>query len=113
MSLWVDVEHLATSAAHVTGHGEELAMSHLSADNRIAAAQVGWAGRSAEALANRASLWTAQSTALITRIGEHANDLHSAGQSFAMAEDTNARQLSSEIVAPVPKTVVWGWQPRT
>jgi uncharacterized protein YukE len=113
MSLWVDLEHLATSAAHVTGHGEELAMLHLSADNRIAAAQVGWAGRSAEALANRASLWAAQSTTLLTRIGEHANYLRSAGQAFAMIEDMNARQLSSEIVASVPNTVVWGWQPRS
>ena len=54
MTLTVNLEHLATSAARTTGHGEDLATSHLSADNRIAAAQGGWTGRSAEALARRA-----------------------------------------------------------
>jgi uncharacterized protein YukE len=99
MSLRVNLEHLATSAAQVTGHGEELAISHLSADNRIAAAQVGWAGRSAEALAHRASRWAANSTALVTRIGEHANALYTAGLAFATMEAGNEQklELSSEV----------------
>jgi uncharacterized protein YukE len=98
MSLRVNLEHLATSAAQVTGHGDDLAMSHLSADNRIAAAQAGWAGRSAEALARRASLWTAKSAALVTRIGEHANDMHTAGQAFGAVEASNKQKLSSEVL---------------
>jgi uncharacterized protein YukE len=94
MSLRVNLEHLAISAAQVTGHGEDLAIAHLSADNQIAAAQAGWAGRSAEALAHRASQWAAASTALVTRIGEHANHLHAAGLAFAAMEAANEHQLS-------------------
>jgi uncharacterized protein YukE len=86
MSLRVNLEHLAISAAQVTGHGEDLAISHLSADNRIAAAQAGWSGRSAEALAQHASRWATSSTALVARIGQHANDLYAAGRAFATIE---------------------------
>jgi uncharacterized protein YukE len=99
MSLWAKLEHLATAAAQVTGHGEDLAMSHLSADNRIAAAQAGWAGQSAEALAHRASRWAANSTALVARIGEHANNLCTAGLAFAAMEAGNQQKLSSEVVS--------------
>jgi uncharacterized protein YukE len=94
MSLRVNLEHLATSAAQVTGHGEDLAISHLSVDNWIAAAQAGWAGRSAEALDHRASRWAANSTALVTRIGEHATDLYNAGLAFAAMEAGNEHMLS-------------------
>ncbi|MGH3558437.1 MAG: WXG100 family type VII secretion target [Mycobacterium sp.] len=99
MSLRVNLEHLATSAAQVTGHGEDLATQHLSADNRIAAAHAGWTGRSAEALTNRASLWAVKSTALVTRIGEHATDMHTTGLAFATMEAVNAQKLSSEVLA--------------
>jgi uncharacterized protein YukE len=98
MSLRVNLEHLATSAAQVTGHGEDLAMSHLSADNRIAAAQAGWAGRSAEALAHRTSRWAANSTVLVSRIGEHANDLYNAGMAFVTMEAGNEQKLSSGVL---------------
>ena len=50
--------------------------AHLAADGRIEAAAPGWTGRSAAALAQRAARWSAVSTALVTRIGEHAQDLH-------------------------------------
>jgi WXG100 family type VII secretion target len=97
-SLRVNLDHLEISAAQVTGHGEDLATSHLSADNRIAAAQAGWTGRSAEALAHRTSRWATTSTALVTRMGEHANDLYSAGVAFSTMESVNADKLS-EVVA--------------
>jgi uncharacterized protein YukE len=123
MSLWAKLEHLATAAAQVTGQGEDLATSHLSADNRIAAAQAGWAGQSAEALARRASCWAANSTALVARIGEHANNLYTAGLAFAAMEAGNQQKLSSEAVGKTPFPT-WdqprgchadklGWQPRS
>ena len=34
MALRVNLEHLAMSAAQVTGHGEDLAASHQSTDDR-------------------------------------------------------------------------------
>jgi uncharacterized protein YukE len=93
MPLRVNLEHLATSAAQITDHGEDLAMSHLSADNRIAAAQAGWTGRSAAALALRAPRWAANSTALVTRMGDHANGFYACGQAFSAMEDRNAEKL--------------------
>jgi WXG100 family type VII secretion target len=95
MTLRVNLEHLATSAAQITNHGEDLAASHLSSDNRIAAAQPGWAGRSAEALAQRTARWTANSTNLVTRMGDHASEFYNLGQAFSAMEDLNVEKLKS------------------
>jgi WXG100 family type VII secretion target len=97
MNLTVNLEHLATSAAQVTSSGEDLATSHLSADNRIAAAQGGWTGRSAEALARRAPRWTADSTALVTQLGNNAQHLSTCGQVYATMETHHAQQLESQV----------------
>jgi hypothetical protein len=83
MSLRVNLEYLATSAAQVTGHGEDLAISHLSTDNRFAAAQAGWAGRSAEALTLRASQWAAKSPGWPSRQWKPAMSNCSAQKSWA------------------------------
>ncbi len=64
----LDLEALGSSAAHVTGQGEDLATAHLSSDNRIVAAQV-------------------------TRVGDHASDLHQDGINFAAMERAHAQQL--------------------
>src|SRR5581483_1111297 len=98
MTLRVNLEYLVTSAAQITGHGEDLATSHLAADNQIAAAQGGWTGRSAEALARRAALWTENSTRLLIRIGDHASDFYSCAHAFSAAEQANAEKLKA--VAP-------------
>ena len=97
MTLTVNLEHLATSAAQTTGHGEDLATSHLSVDNRIAAAQGGWTGRSAEALARRAPRWTVNSTALVTQMGDHAEHFSTCGRAYATMETHHARQLGSQV----------------
>jgi WXG100 family type VII secretion target len=97
MTLRVNLEHLATSAAQVSGDGEDLATSHLSADNRIADAQGGWTGRSAEALARRAPRWTVNSTALVTQMGNHAQHLSNCGQAYATMETQHAQQLDSQV----------------
>jgi WXG100 family type VII secretion target len=97
MDLRVNLEHLATSAAQVTGHGEDLAASHLSVDNRIAAAQGGWTGRSAEALAHRAPRWTVNSTALVTQMGNHAQHLSTCGQAYATMETHHTQQLDAQV----------------
>jgi uncharacterized protein YukE len=95
MTLRVNLEDLATSAVQITNHGEDLAASHLSADNRIAAAEPGWTGRSAEALAQRTPRWTANSTNLVTRMGDHATDFYSLGQAFSAKENLNVEKLKS------------------
>ena len=97
MALSVNLEHLATSAAQITGNGEDLATSHLSVDNRIVAAQGGWTGRSAEALARRAPRWTLNSTALVTQMGDHAEHFSTCGQAYATMETHDAGQLDSQV----------------
>jgi WXG100 family type VII secretion target len=97
MALTVNLEHLATSAAQITANGEDLATSHLSVDNRIAAAQGGWTGRSAEALARRAPRWTVNSTALVTQLGDHAEHFSTCGQAYATMETHHAEKLDSRV----------------
>lgn len=93
-SFTVDFEDLVTSAIAVASHGENLARRHLAADNQISTAQAGWTGRSAAALADRASLWATNSTALVTRIGDHANDMHACARTFAATEKYRAELLA-------------------
>ncbi|WIM87396.1 WXG100 family type VII secretion target [Candidatus Mycobacterium wuenschmannii] len=97
MALRVNLEHLATSAVQVTGHGEDLATSHLSVDDRIAGAQGGWTGRSAQALARRTPQWSNNSTALVTQLGDHATHLSTCGQSYSEMEARHTHQIDSQV----------------
>ncbi|MBS4727057.1 hypothetical protein MSM1_01305 [Mycobacterium sp. SM1] len=89
----VDLEALVCSAAHVTGQGEDLAIAHLDSDNELEAAQWGWVGTSAAALNTRMAAWLATSRMLLTRVGEHALNLHSDAIDFAAMERENAERL--------------------
>ena len=95
MSWFANLEDIVTSAVTVTGHGDDLAARHLAADGRIEAAAPGWTGRSAAALSDRAARWAATSTALLTRIGEHALDLHTCAQVYAATEGHRAQALDA------------------
>jgi uncharacterized protein YukE len=89
----LDLEALAHSAAHVTGQGEDLASAHLSADNRIAAAQSGWVGSSALALSTKTATWLEDSRRLLTRVGEHALKMNNDGIEFSAMERDNVEKL--------------------
>ena len=80
----VDLEALASSAAHVSGQGEDLAAAHVSSDNRIEAAQPGWVGGSAAALSARTAAWLETSRRLLTRVGGHALQLNEAFLRFEL-----------------------------
>jgi uncharacterized protein YukE len=96
----LDQEALASSAAHVTGQGEDLATAHLSSDNQIVAAQSGWVGSSALALTAKAATWLEASRRLVTRVGDHALDLNDDGQSFAEMEQAHVEKLQALHPAP-------------
>jgi len=89
----VELEALASSAAHVAGQGEDLANAHLSSDDRIAAAQSGWVGASAVALHATTATWSDTSRRLLTRVGGHALDLSNDGIDFAAAQDVSVAKL--------------------
>ena len=84
--LRADVEHLTKSGLAVTKHGEELATSHTAADARVESAAGGWQGLSSAALATRSEAWVANTNALLTRLGAHAEALHRCAQTFAEME---------------------------
>ncbi|MDA3642357.1 hypothetical protein, partial [Mycobacterium xenopi] len=91
--LRVDLETLAYSAAHAHGQGEDLAIAHVSSNNRMEAAQTGWVGSSAAALNARLTAWLTTSQALLTMVGEHALSLHNDARDFAAMERANAEKL--------------------
>lgn len=91
----VDLEALGSSAAHVTGQGEDLATAHLSSDNRLAAAQSGWVGSSAAALDSKTAQWLQVSRRLVSSIGEHAMHLNQDGIDFAAMEHEHTEKLQT------------------
>ncbi|MCV7225888.1 hypothetical protein [Mycolicibacterium komossense] len=98
--LKADIEHLTTSGVAVTHHGEDVAMQHAAADERIETAQRGWQGLSAVAMSARAEAWQTTTSALLTRMSDHAQGLHGTALEFVEMESTNADLFES--LAPAP-----------
>jgi uncharacterized protein YukE len=96
----VDLDALASSAAHVTGQGEDLATAHLLSDNRIVSAQSGWVGSSALALNAKTATWLETSRRLVTSVGDHATDLNQDGVDFSEMERDHAGKLQTLHRAP-------------
>ena len=95
MSLKVNIEDLAASGVAVTGHGEDVAAKHAAADGRVDAAQAGWQGASAAAMAALSSQWSTTTTALVTRLSDHAQGLHASAEGFAEMEQRHSRALEA------------------
>lgn len=93
MALKVNIDDLVTSGLVVTGHGNDVAIKHCTADNRIEAAQSGWQGRSAGSLTLRLAAWSTTTTTLLTRLSEHAHGLHTCAQEFCAMEERHAEAL--------------------
>ncbi|WP_245604703.1 WXG100 family type VII secretion target [Mycobacterium genavense] len=90
----IDVEQLTSSGRQVSGQAEDLAAGFLAADNRIEAAQYGWAGMSSMALSARVARWLPVSQALVGRVGEHGFALQDAAVAHAAAEAQRAQALA-------------------
>lgn len=90
----IDVEQLTSSRRQVSGQAEDLAAGFLAADNRIEAAQYGWAGMSSMALSARVARWLRVSQALVGRVGEHGFALQDAAVAHAAAEAQRAQALA-------------------
>ncbi|ULP44263.1 WXG100 family type VII secretion target [Mycobacterium lentiflavum] len=90
----IDVDQLTVSGRQVSDQAEELAAGLLTADNRIEAAQDGWAGTSAVALSARAARWLPVAQALVRKVGEHGFALQDAAVAHAAAEAERARALA-------------------
>lgn len=95
MSLRVNIDELASSGVAVAGHGEDVAMKHAAAAGRIDAAQAGWRGASAIAMADRSERWMATTVELLTRLSGHAQALHTSACGFAEMETRNSQSLDA------------------
>lgn len=91
--LSVDVDALTHAATKVTGHGDDIHASHTTANTRISAAEGGWTGRSAQALANRVAAWNTRTTELVTRIGDHGQGMHTSATEFTANEQRSSNEL--------------------
>lgn len=100
--LSVDPHAMNQAAATVIGHGDELATGHAAASARISSAHLGWVGRSADALANRATAWDSRAEALQARIENHANDIRASAAAFAEADDKHSGMLR-HVTSKLPK----------
>jgi uncharacterized protein YukE len=92
----VDLEALASLAAHVTGLGEDLATAH----RQLVAAQSGWVGSSALALNAKTAAWLETSRRMVTNVGDHATDLTNDGLSFAEMEQAHIAKIQTLHPAP-------------
>lgn len=93
MTLRVNVDDLTASGTLVSGHGETMATEHAAADGRIAGAQSGWQGVSAAALTAKSAAWSATTGALLTRMSDHAQGLHTGAQAYAEGEARSAEKM--------------------
>jgi uncharacterized protein YukE len=93
MSLGVSIEDLSASGVAVTGLGEDMAARHAAADCRIDAAHAGWQGLSAATLSARSDSWLATTNALLARLSDHAQGLHTSAQSFCEMEQRHSQAL--------------------
>jgi uncharacterized protein YukE len=90
----INVEQLTSSGSQVSGQAEDLATGFVAADNRMEAAQYGWAGTSATALSARAARWLPASRALVAKVGDHGFALQDAAVQHAAAEAERAKALA-------------------
>jgi uncharacterized protein YukE len=93
VALKVNIEDLVASGLTVISHGEDVGMKHCAADARIETAQSGWQGRSAASLKLRLAAWSTTTTALLTRLSDHAQGLHACAQEFSDMDERNAGKL--------------------
>ncbi|BBZ75759.1 hypothetical protein MANY_10960 [Mycolicibacterium anyangense] len=95
MSLSVNISDVVVSGVAVSGHGEELAMAHAAAANRIDAALTGWNGASALAMSAVCEQWLGATGALLTKLSDHAQGLHASAEAFAEMEQRNSEALTA------------------
>ena len=92
--LHVDFEGLSASATRVQGHGDDLAVGHMTTDTRVSAAGGGWTGQSAEALAAWAAKLKSRSTILVDRLGNHSQHMHAAVERYGNNERDRVQDMA-------------------
>ncbi|KUH80857.1 hypothetical protein AU186_08005 [Mycobacterium sp. GA-1999] len=87
------------AADHVDLAADNLRAGHGSAHERMGAAQAGWIGTSASALASAAAKWEQESSGLHAELAKHGEDLLAAAARYS----TTDNQAASNIVSAPSK----------
>lgn len=87
-------ELLIAAGVEVDAHSRDLVTIGHRADAMVDSALPGWVGRSAAALAARASTWAAATLALATRVYDHGEALRHSGVNFAEMECRGAQTVA-------------------
>jgi WXG100 family type VII secretion target len=95
MALRVNVADLLAGGVSITGHGEDVAVKHSAADSRIDAAQAGWQGQSGAAMMARSQKWVATTGALLGRLSDHAQGLHTSAHCFQEMDQNNGQGIDT------------------
>jgi uncharacterized protein YukE len=89
----VNPDDLLVSGARVDFHADGVLADHRVADARIGAAQAGWVGLSASALALKAAQWETVSAVLVGKLADHARALRTGAATFEFTDTDNARRI--------------------
>ncbi|CAN5500855.1 hypothetical protein BH09ACT8_BH09ACT8_15860 [soil metagenome] len=92
--LFVDPEGLRTSAVQVQSHSDDLAVGHTAAHARVSAASGGWSGQPAQSLNAWATKLKTQSAALVAKLDDHSQQMHTAVRTFTSTEEHRAGELT-------------------
>jgi uncharacterized protein YukE len=95
MALRVNVEDLLAGGVSITGHGEDVATKHSAADGRIDAAQAGWQGQSGAAMTACSQKWVATTGALLGRLSDHAQGLHTSAYCCFEMDQKNGQDIDT------------------
>lgn len=90
----VHPDQLARASARLLQCADEIHAGHASTDARIADAQSGWVGRSADALTARVASWQQTSAVLHERLNSHGTALRASNQMFAAREGRNSEAVA-------------------
>jgi len=93
--LRVDPLEVRMAADHVDVAADGLRSGHGSAHERIGAAQSGWIGTSAAALAATAAKWEEESAGHITELVGHVEHFCSAAEQYASTDNDEASEIQS------------------
>ncbi|OBJ71212.1 hypothetical protein [Mycobacterium sp. 1274756.6] len=94
MTVEIRLDDAVCSANHARGQCDDLATAHLLSSSRIESAQSGWVDSSAAAIQAKLDTWRRLSDALLARLADHAQGLHTIADLIATTEATRARDLA-------------------
>ncbi|WP_326547977.1 WXG100 family type VII secretion target [Mycolicibacterium sp. ND9-15] len=93
--LQVDPLEVRMAADHVGAAADALRSAHGTAHDRIGAAQAGWIGSSAAALAATTAKWEEESLSHYTELIGHVDDLRSAAANYVGTDHQEASGIDS------------------